>query len=39
MMEKSTKSLLLKLIFLRNKQSGELAESIILSARTSKYNN
>ena len=39
MMAKSTKSLLLKLIFLRNKQNGELAESIISSARTPKYNN
>lgn len=39
MMVKSTKNLLLKLIFLRNKQSGELAESIMLSARTLKYNN
>lgn len=39
MMVKSIKNLLLKLIFLRNKQNGELAESIILSARTSKYNN
>lgn len=39
MMAKSTKNLLLKLIFLRNKQNGELAKSIMLSARTSKYNN
>lgn len=39
MTAKSTKSLLLKLIFLRNKQNDKLAESIILSARTSKYNN
>lgn len=39
MMVKSIKSLLLKLIFLRNKQNGGLAESIILSARTPKYNN
>lgn len=39
MMAKSTKSLLLKLIFQRNKSKGDLAESIILSARTPKYNN
>ena len=39
MMAKNIMSLLLKLIFLRNKQNGELAESIMLSARTSMYNN
>ena len=39
MMAKSTKNPLLKLIFLRNKQNGELAESIISSARTPIYNN
>ena len=39
MIAKNTKSLLLKLIFLRNENKGELAEGIILSARTSMYNN